>query len=280
MSSIYRLVILNIKSPPMEWNSLIQQWKGRLEVHPELPSTNDYLKTQILHSTYSQGHCVVAIQQTAGHGQQGKTWWSHPNYSLTTSFLWYTTKPASTFSVVPLIIGVGVLQGLQALGIKDLSLKWPNDILRAQKKVAGILVERINQPQGSALIIGIGVNIRRPEPPPTNINQPMNDLGLPHLTPAQVLEAILPTCLAQLHPFEQGDPIDLLSIWWPHCLHAHQKITLSTPQGLIEGIHVGLTPEGALILNTPTGIQTIHNGGVSLRFSPAPYPNNGTPPRD
>jgi BirA family biotin operon repressor/biotin-[acetyl-CoA-carboxylase] ligase len=253
----------------MEWNNLIQKWGDALEVHPELPSTNDYLKTLALQGAYPQGYCVVAIQQTAGRGQQEKTWWSQPNYSLTASFLWNTSKPLQDLSVIPLLIGVATLQGLHSLGVQNLSLKWPNDILRAQKKISGILVERISQPQGSALIIGIGVNIKLPPIPPTDIKQPLNDLGLPHLTPAQVLEIILPHCLAYLHSFERGEPIDLLDIWWPHCLHAQQKITLTTPQGLLEGIHVGLTPQGALILNTNAGIQTIHSGGVSLRLSPS-----------
>lgn len=253
----------------MEWNNLIHKWGNMLEVHPELPSTNDYLKAQLLQATYPQGHCVVAIQQTAGRGQQGKTWWSQSGHSLTTSFLWHTAKPASTLSIIPLIIGVGVLQGLQSLGVQDLSLKWPNDILRAQKKIAGILVERISQPLGSALIIGIGINIRLPTHPPTDIKQPLSDLGLTHLTPAQVLETILPKCLTLLNVFEQEKPIDLLNVWWPHCIHAQQKITLTTPQGILEGMHVGLTPEGAIILKTNMGIQTVHNGGVSIQLTPA-----------
>jgi BirA family biotin operon repressor/biotin-[acetyl-CoA-carboxylase] ligase len=124
-------------------------------------STNDYLKKLSKTSTLEDETIVQTLHQTHGKGQMGASWQFEIGKSLAFSIF----KKVNGLSIshqylVNFAVSLGVKNGLEALGIPKISIKWPNDILADGKKVCGILVE--NQFQHTETlnsIIGIGINV-------------------------------------------------------------------------------------------------------------------------
>lgn len=114
-----------------------------------LPSTNDYC---LDYAKKHPGEPIVCIahQQSQGRGRNGKIWDSKSTDNLYLSYLTPTQQPGP----VSLVVGVVLAQLLESLGLKDIGLKWPNDVWLGGAKIAGILIE--------GPVIGIGLNLVRP----------------------------------------------------------------------------------------------------------------------
>ncbi len=118
---------------------------------------------------------VLADQQTAGRGRMQRQWFTQPGAALAFSLILHPTPPEieniGNFTALPALALVQALQNQFALNAQ---IKWSNDVLIDQKKVAGVLVEAIwQQQQVKAVIVGMGVNIRADAIPPANqLRQP------------------------------------------------------------------------------------------------------------
>jgi BirA family biotin operon repressor/biotin-[acetyl-CoA-carboxylase] ligase len=107
-----------------------------------------------------QGLVVVTQNQTAGRGRLARSWQSAPGAGLAVSVLLRPDSvPASRWPWLPLLAGVAVRAAVsQATGI-DARLKWPNDVLVGDRKLAGILLERVDGIPAPAAVVGIGLNV-------------------------------------------------------------------------------------------------------------------------
>lgn len=119
----------------------------------EIDSTNKYLKEREELQDYD---CVIAKTQTAGVGRRGNVWVSNEGMAIF-SFTLKEDKniPLEEYMKLPLIAGISVLKGLKKIENLDYKFKWTNDIYLQDKKICGILVEKIRD----FFIIGIGINI-------------------------------------------------------------------------------------------------------------------------
>jgi len=106
-----------------------------------------------------EGTVIVADHQTAGRGRLDRTWEAPPGSGLVMSALVRPDQldPAS-WPWIPLMTGVAVADAVREAGLEP-SLKWPNDVESGGRKLAGILVERVETPDGPAAVIGIGLNV-------------------------------------------------------------------------------------------------------------------------
>lgn len=128
-----------------------------------IDSTNAYLKAMATVNLPKDFTVVVADKQTNGRGQMGSKWISDPGKNLTASFF----KELSGFNVekqyfISMCIALAIHSALEKFKIPKLSIKWPNDILSADKKICGILIENViknNKFQGS--VIGFGINVNQ-----------------------------------------------------------------------------------------------------------------------
>jgi len=103
-----------------------------------------------------EGLVIAAETQTAGRGRQGRSWVSIPGASLTFSVLLRPVSvPQAALGWVPLLAGVAVATALRAATGSDARLKWPNDVLIHDAKLAGILAEQTRD----AVVVGIGINV-------------------------------------------------------------------------------------------------------------------------
>ncbi|MFN8416349.1 MAG: biotin--[acetyl-CoA-carboxylase] ligase [Cytophagaceae bacterium] len=130
---------------------------------PSCPSTNTYALELLKNKEIAEGTIVITDEQSSGRGQRGNTWWSEPGKNLTFSIILHPqlSSPVNLFPLT-MLAAVAIQDTIQPWLSKPVCIKWPNDILVGDKKVAGILVENIWR--GSQLhssVVGIGLNVQQ-----------------------------------------------------------------------------------------------------------------------
>lgn len=131
-------------------------------IHDEIHSTNRWMMDEITAGRLCKGDICIAESQTNGRGRFGRKWQSPGNSGLYASLLWsekngeFSEKNAS---LLTLAMGVAVANALKGIGISEIEIKWPNDILMYEKKISGILVERVVKNAVTYWVVGIGLNI-------------------------------------------------------------------------------------------------------------------------
>ncbi len=240
-----------------------------IEVVAQTGSTNADLLAKV--DRLSQPTLRVAEMQSAGRGRAGRSWLSAAGVSLTFSLAWRIERPLPQLLGLPLAIGVALAEALAQFGI-DVRLKWPNDVLLAGDKLAGILIETANDKasggQHSWAVIGIGLNLALPDDLARRIGRPA--AGLPALAGHdrnQLLAALLNRLAETLQLFEQQGLAAFVTRW--NSLHAYagqQVLILDGGVVLHEGIATGVDTTGRLLLSTAHGQVAVMAGDVSLRI--------------
>jgi BirA family transcriptional regulator, biotin operon repressor / biotin---[acetyl-CoA-carboxylase] ligase len=133
-----------------------------------LPSTNQYLLEQA-RSGAEEGLVAVADHQSAGRGRLGRSWDSPPGASLLVSVLLRPSLPPSGLHLCPTAVALAALDACASVAGVDARVKWPNDLVVDDHKLAGILAEVLPGPPGehdaAAVVVGLGLNIEWPGPP-------------------------------------------------------------------------------------------------------------------
>lgn len=242
---------------------------GDIAVFSSLPSTSDYLRELAQHSAHNR--VCIAEYQSQGRGRRGRRWLGSYGSGIYLSVLWHFEQDAFALIGLSLVIAVAMLQALQRYGLNHaLQLKWPNDILWQQRKLAGILVDLIAEPHAPCqAIIGIGLNTALPSSVLTAIDQPCADLYTATEQPPrrnQLTALMLQSLVTALHTFEQQGLSPFIAEWQRFDALRDQPVLVQSVQSALEGIMRGLTPRGELQLELPSGeIKTFLSGEVSLR---------------
>ena len=128
-----------------------------------IDSTNTFLKQLVLHEVVENFTVVSAEHQTKGRGQRGAEWSIESGKNLTFSVLYkQLTKKNTNFFTLNIVTAISVLEALKEVSGIDFKIKWPNDILAENKKVAGILIENsFKSASEITSIIGIGINVNQ-----------------------------------------------------------------------------------------------------------------------
>ena len=136
---------------------------GGANLFDTIDSTNDWSRAEIRRGRQLPFVCI-ADHQDKGRGRRGRRWLSPPGANIYMSIAWSFALPLDKLALLPLAQGVAVLRALERTGIDDAWLKWPNDVLINDKKIAGILVEAAS-PDGNTcqVVIGLGLNYAMPE---------------------------------------------------------------------------------------------------------------------
>lgn len=223
-----------------------------LELHHELTSTLDRAH-ELAAEGAPAGTVVVANRQTAGRGRHGRVW-----QSASGAGVWMTMVERPTdlqaLGVLSLRLGVLLADALAPFSAASIRLKWPNDLWTDAGKLAGTLVEA--RWRGSALewvAIGIGVNVRPADGEPQTTAL---DAAVPR---ASVLAVI---CRAARRAAAMRGLLsdDEVAAWVARDLACGRAVVEPTA-----GVVRGLRADGALLVETPSGVQGILSG--SLRFA-------------
>lgn len=240
----------------------------RIRVEWSLDSTNSELLR--LPAPDEGLDVLLAEHQTGGRGRRGRVWSSplaaHLYLSLSRTF----TTGLARLPGLSLVTGTVIASTLSSMGVKQIALKWPNDVVVAGRKLGGILVEASGEAAGNArAVIGIGVNVRMPGGIGDRIDQPWTDLAsiLAPLPDRNLLAARL---VAELVPaferFEREGLAPFLARYHAFdSLSGRQVAVLAGDGHHVVGVAEGVGEEGALLVRIGEDIRRFHSGEVSVR---------------
>jgi len=252
------------------------RWLGRaFEWHASCGSTND-LAAERARAGAPAGLVIVADAQTSGRGRLGRSWHSPADENLYLSIVLRPARPPSEIPPLTLLAGAGVARALTTFGLTP-RLKWPNDVelvepvgaTNRRRKVCGVLTEMASA-GGSALhvVVGIGINANAVDFPP-EIAERATSLrrALGHAVDrvellAALLEAFEPLCEA----FDRRGPAAAVEAFEAHAAFPTPcRVTApGRPSERLEGIALGVEPDGALRLQDETGqIHRVISGELS-----------------
>ena len=238
-------------------------------------STNSYL-SQAYVSGLCRGNAVVfAHEQTAGRGRQGRAWQAEKGCSVCFSI--GLSLRASQLPVLPLVVGVQLAGAFRRQGV-PVDLKWPNDLLLEGKKLGGVLCETVSCGPQAYMIVGIGINFSRIEQAGVLGGVGTADLGVADLSawlspnpgfpisPLQWARYLVPNVLQGVHDaLQKGFAhfqllFNELDAWFGQTVQVQDAGKI-----LCSGKSLGVAEQGAYLIETSTGLQTITAGDVSLR---------------
>ncbi len=240
-----------------------------IEILPEAASTNTLLLQRAAPDTANggaaSGSVLAAELQTAGRGRMGRAWHSGLGTALTFSLLWRFDCGLNALSGLSLAVGVAQMRVLKSLDARGVQLKWPNDIIAGQGKLAGVLVEAQGDMLGpSAVVIGIGLNYTLPVSLAQQIGQPA--CALDEVCPAmptrnQLLALLLLELARALGQFARGGFAPFREEWERHHAYQDKPVSLKMPDGsTVSGIARGVSDSGELSLETRMGMRNFNSG--------------------
>lgn len=211
---------------------------------------------------------VLAEQQTAGRGRRGRKWVSPFAQNVYYSLVLRVEGGLRQLEGLSLVVGLAVMQALRAVGVKDVALKWPNDVLVGKKKIAGILLELVGDPADIChVVLGIGINVNMQKS--AEIDQQWTSVGIEKgaSVDRNYLVAQLGLHLKDYLGRHKAFGFSALQEEWEQN-HLWQGKAVSLIAGVhqVDGIVLGVDHQGALRLSVE-GVEKIYSGGeLSLRL--------------
>ena len=236
----------------------------QIVVVAETGSTNADLLAQA--ETLNSPHTLFAERQSAGRGRGGRAWHSEPHTSLTFSLAWKFNAPLHALLGLPLAVGVALAEALAQLGVQ-VQLKWPNDVLKDGKKLAGILIETITTQSGNWAVIGIGMNLQVSPDLEQKIGKHVADAPWLAQRDRNIVAAhLLDSLTRSLEEFTEAGLAPFTQRWQQlHAFAGQEVVILDQGQIVQQGRASGVDSQGRLLLETGSGQLAILAGDVSLR---------------
>lgn len=239
----------------------------QVDVLAETESTNAVVAAQA-RAGAPEGLLVAAEYQSAGKGRLGRTWTTPARSAvLMSALLRPVTVPPVRWPWLGLLAPLAVASAVRRVGELPAEVKWPNDVLLEDRKLAGILLERIDTPSGPAAIVGIGLNVtlradERPHPQATSLALE----GSATTDRVTVLSAVVRELATRYQAWVDaaGDPETILPDYEELSGTFGREVRVELPDGShLEGTATGLDPDGRLLVMTDTGFHPLAAGDVT-----------------
>jgi BirA family biotin operon repressor/biotin-[acetyl-CoA-carboxylase] ligase len=253
-----------------------------LERVTETNSTNDDLLARWRAGELIDPVARIAHRQTAGKGRAGRVWLANPEDSLCFSLAFPFTRSPAELSGLSLLVGLAVIEGIaQACNLNEaelqkagLRLKWPNDLLLNNAKLAGILIEGGQAKSGDPtwMIIGVGINLRNAEVIEANLVNGLKVGSLAQLTKSlpdteYLWLKLIASLEHSLTAFDAHGFKPSKERWMNWDAYQDQVVCISgAGKDPVYGIAKGVDETGALLLQQENKTIAIHAGDVSLRI--------------
>ena len=242
---------------------------GPIAVLPSTGSTNADAVDQVGEGA-PEGFTVVADEQTAGRGRLDRSWASPSGAGIAMSVVLRPIAPEATWSWIPLVAGVAVVDALAEQGVRA-ALKWPNDVVvdgdardgsPGPRKLGGLLVERV----GGAVVVGIGLNV----------DLDADELPVPRATSTRLEGATVSRELLVVDVLDHlrrrylhwqlasGDArrAGTAEVYAARCLTLGRSVRALLPGGVVvEAVAESLDDAGRLVLRTPDGSTRVVSAG-------------------
>lgn len=230
----------------------------RLEVFDELASTADACAERA-RAGEAQGLAILALKQTAGRGSRGRSWQA-PEGNLNLSILLRPARPLAEAGMFALLAGIAVAEALEQFFAPPTSLKWPNDVLIGEAKLAGVLIDAAPaENRLDWLAIGIGMNLRAAPEIPGRRTTSLAAHGV-SVAPQDMAQAVL----GRLGVWQAAPAAAIRDEWLARAHPIGTPMCIQSGGQLLEGTFGGLSPVGELLLCSKNRIESINTGEVLL----------------
>lgn len=230
-----------------------------------LPSTNTEAAEHARRGA-DEGLCVIAREQTSGRGRNGRAWISNKDSGLYFSIILRPEIESRWLPLITLMAGIAVFDMLSGIGIRP-DIKWVNDVLVGDKKICGILAETVETARGTAVVVGIGINLTS-----TSFSNGI-EMSATSILAESGRSFTADQIATELTPFftyfytmlcNDNDPGEIIAAWRDRSTYFKGKnVRVKIGGGQIEGVTDGLEANGALRIVTSDGsIKVIQAGDV------------------
>jgi BirA family biotin operon repressor/biotin-[acetyl-CoA-carboxylase] ligase len=244
----------------------MKRLKPNIVRYESLPSTNTEAVRLALKGA-AEGLTIVADEQTAGRGRLQRTWLSPRGAGLYVSILLRPKIPLNHWALVTFGAALAVSDALFETCAVKTDIKWPNDVLAGERKICGILAEATDTQIGRALVVGIGINLRREA-----FSQELAKIAVS----IEEINGIRPDhevlLFALLESFagwyellqETSGASRVRSAWVGRSSYANgRQVMISNGDEAFQGVTRGLEADGALRVETETGgIRIVRTGDI------------------
>ncbi len=217
---------------------------------------------------------IVADEQTAGRGRRGRAWIS-PKGNLHASALMIDPCPRAVAAQLSFVAGVALVRAVTDLGVTDVGLKWPNDLMSYGAKCAGILIEGFSLGSGrTACVVGIGVNCAHAPEGVGYATSCLTRAGGQALAPGELFARLIERLDEALNSWRAGQAFDRIrAAWLDYAVGLGERIAIQNGAGRREGVFEGIDAAGRLLMHSEHGLDAIEAADVWL------LPRCGIPPQ-
>lgn len=235
--------------------------KARVLYYPTIDSTNTQAK-RLVNEGNNETLLLVADEQTAGRGRQGKTFYSPPMTGIYMTLVLHPNQTLQNAVTVTTAAGVAVCRAIEALTEQQPQIKWVNDVYLNGKKVCGILSEAVVDFEtgiAQSMIVGIGTNIK-------TIAFPQEVENAASLN-ADVKRADLIAAITNaLMEIVDGSDPDFMAYYRSHSMLLGQKINFIQNAKVTPATAIAIDESGGLVVRLEDGSQTtLRSGEISIR---------------
>lgn len=240
-----------------------------VELHDELASTNDRAMELAVDAELPLPAIVLAERQTAGRGRGANVWRSGPG-ALTFSLVVERPSglPRERMPLLSLAAGLAVREAVASVVPgRAVKVKWPNDVYLDGRKVCGILTE-VPPRFPDRAVVGVGLNVNNSlDEAPDEVRRRAVSIAETigyAVDSAELLVSLLVRLESELQSFAEQGGVPVAR-WATHCLLTDRQVQLQSPAGEVIGQCLGVSDEGALLLDGPNGVQA-HRAGEVITF--------------
>lgn len=214
----------------------------------------------------------VAEHQSAGRGRRGRTWIAPPGGALCLSWSWRFEALPPHVGSLSLVMGLAAVRSLESFGIQGVGLKWPNDLVTADGKLAGILIEMVSEAGGPALVVvGLGLNVALGPALRERILAAGNTVAdlrslTPNVPPRNELAASVVSEGIRLLLRWEREGFGALAPEWQHRdVLREREVVVRTPATELRGLCRGVDAHGALLVDDGERLHHCASGEASVR---------------
>lgn len=246
------------------------KWAGRQIVFYEITDSTNVRAKELAEQGAGQGTLVVAEAQTAGRGRSGRSWLSPAGSNLYFSLLLRPDCPVDCAPMLTLVMALAVSEAIGEVCGVNAGIKWPNDLVAEQKKLAGILTEMSLLGRSMQyVVIGVGINVKKQNFPPELETRAVSleEAAGRYVSRKQLLEKIMERFETAYADFLQtGELSRLCRAYNARLVNCGRQVRVLDPAGEYSGVAEGINERGELLVRTENGeIRRVYAGEVSVR---------------
>ena len=273
--AVYLMPEGQLKAVPLDWSQIethlgeIARVLKKHAVFDTVSSTSDWALQQCSEPGQLPAVCLAETQQQ-GRGRRGRQWLSPRSANIYMSLAWSFPVSVERLGPLSLVTGIAMVRSLRLHGISA-KLKWPNDVLVGNRKIAGILIEsRVRERQSTQAVIGVGLNFAMQDEQAASVSQPWTDFSREHSARCpvgrnQLAADMLRHMIGIFDEFMEQGFSSLRNEWYEYDMCRDKTVEISHQGQARMGQALGVDEHGAIKIEMNGSVETFHSADISLR---------------